>query len=228
VGDKVESDYWGAKDGRGQWAAGWRVESLAGWAGSAVGWTTGSWGLQSAGPQGAGASPEILEDWCDVLGGEGWWGPLALRLACLRRAWPPPLGRQGRGSGGQKKQGRSSKAGICNKYAKIRTEYAIICQKYVHEFRKYANICKEYANDMHKICTEYEENMQTYAKYMHLICTLYADICRKYAPKMQKICRNMHLICTWYAIKYARNMQEYARICIGAYFAFFAYILSRL
>jgi hypothetical protein len=68
---------------------------------------------------------------------------------------------------------------------------------------------------------------------MHLICTWYADICRKYAmnmqkyaQNMQKICRNMHLICTWYAIKYARNMQEYARICIGAYFAYFAYICT--
>jgi hypothetical protein len=49
---------------------------------------------------------------------------------------------------------------------------------------------------------------------------------QKYAHNMQKTCRNMHLICTLYAIKYARNMQEYARICIGAYFAYFAYICT--
>jgi hypothetical protein len=49
---------------------------------------------------------------------------------------------------------------------------------------------------------------------------------QKYAQNVQKICRNMHLICTLYAIKYARNMQEYARICIGAYLAFFAYICT--
>jgi hypothetical protein len=102
------------------------------------------------------------------------------QLADGWKAWPAERGLQSagpQGAGGAVKPGRSHKAGICNKYAKIRTEYAIICQKYAHEFRKYANICKEYADNMHKICTEYEENMQTYAKNMHLICTLYADIC---------------------------------------------------
>jgi hypothetical protein len=84
----------------------------------------------------------------------------------------------------------------------------------------------KYAKNMQRICKEY-------APYMHL----YADICIKYAKNMQRICRNMqkicikyaenmHLICTLYAIKYAGNMQEYAGICIGAYFAYLAYICT--
>jgi hypothetical protein len=72
---------------------------------------------------------------------------------------------------------------------------------------------------MQRICTWYAPYMQIYAEDMQWICT-------KNAPKMHKICKNMHLICTWYAIKYARNMQEYARICIGAYFAYFASVCT--
>jgi hypothetical protein len=48
-------------------------------------------------------------------------------------------------------------------------------------------------------------------------------ICNKYAPYMQKICRkyaeNMHLICK-------KICRKYARICIGAYSAYLAYICT--
>ncbi len=84
---------------------------------------------------------------------------------------------------------------------------------------------------MQGICMKYARNMQKICKYMRGICTWYAPymqiyaenmnmqkICRKYAENMQKYAPDMHLIC---------NMQEYARICIGAYeFAYFAYICT--
>jgi hypothetical protein len=89
------------------------------------------------------------------------------QLADGWKAWPAERGLQSagpQGAGGAVKPGRSHKAGICNKYAKIRTEYAIICQKYAHEFRKYAK-------NMQIICTKYALNMEKICKHMQRICT---------------------------------------------------------
>jgi len=70
--------------------------------------------------------------------------------------------------------------------------------------------------NMQKICRKYAENMQ--------------KICRKYAEYMQNICRiyapDMHLICKYMQKKYAEICSKYAEICIGAYFAYFAYICT--
>ena len=70
----------------------------------------------------------------------------------------------------------------------------------------------KYAENMQKICRKYAENMHKYAEYMQ-------NICRIYAP-------DMHLICKYMQKKYAEICSKYAEICIGAYFAYFAYICT--
>ena len=76
----------------------------------------------------------------------------------------------------------------------------------------YAYNMQIYAINMHRICTEYEKNMQEICRNMQK----YASICR--AVSAAEICKNMQCICNAYAKTckicnhdlHMQNMQKYA------------------